>query len=118
MFDVFCGVSGSLHVPGNLLCHTGDIIRSKGPFLHAVPQIQLEIRRNSPRSSRECKVARKTAALSLITVHVIFSQGICMCVCNNAHIFLRHLRSDYRTLPRISVRRVQELRGGSAKVKW
>lgn len=27
VFDVFCRVSGSLHVPGNLLYHTRDIIR-------------------------------------------------------------------------------------------
>lgn len=32
MFDVFCGVSGSLHVPGNLLYHAGDIIRSEVRF--------------------------------------------------------------------------------------
>lgn len=87
MFDVFCGVSGGLHVPGNLLYHTGDIIRSEVRFFTPSPRIQLEIRRNSPRSSWECKVAaeeasEEAAARRLTTVRVIF----CTCVCNNAHI--------------------------------
>lgn len=67
VFDVFCRVSGSLHVPGNLLQHTWDIIRREVRFFTPHRKFNLkwsQVLANARRQWKWCRRSVRKPSLS------------------------------------------------------
>lgn len=73
MFDVFCRASARSHVPGNLLYHTGDVIRREVRFL--APPREFNLKRSQIPAN-----AKESMRLVLIAADVIVSEGAFVCV--------------------------------------
>lgn len=83
MFDVFCRASARSHVPGNLLYHTGDVIRREVRFL--APPCEFNLKRSQiPAKAKApektvAPISQETMRLVLITADVIVSESAFVC---------------------------------------